>query len=595
MKRILLALALTILATGASAQCNGVFAKNTVCGNATGSSNLPKPTSPSAFIGAAGGTNGQIQYNNAGALGGFTASGDATVNTSTGVVTIQPDAVTTGKILNGAVTKDKLAGNALPVIPTRTAIASLDLTAYTGIIVQGFASPGDGGGMVMTKVASQPFCGAYTNTAATQDSAGNWWNIAEPYEYRVMQFGAKFDWNGVDGTATDDTTAVQSALWCAGIQNSAGNDVGGGQGRRLLLPRGSSMISTTITVPNQVWVLGTGQYSTVLKMKGTFSNGSDFIKLGTQYSQTDITALQSRGSAGNLTINGSMVRSGVGYFLQPTVPAIFAAANNSGVTFTITGTDRYGAALVQSFAGPTAGSFSEPSTGDTYFSTITQISTNAATVGTVSVGSRQIASFGSRLEELQLFSDIILATSGTSMVYTNSVQHTGGIKGVKIFAGNRTAARFVVGYGGASYFIFEDVEGFNQGNCGSCASNNPVYVFDYAGLQTPLRNVLAQGPGVSGGAAQVGIHIASGFVYLSNFHCEAIATCVNIETPSANNGYTILQNGIGGSSMTDFIKIQAAVDANTVTVQGMYPNGATNAIDNRGVAVTGNVFAWTTY
>jgi hypothetical protein len=37
--------------------------------------------------GTPGGTSGQIQYNNAGAFGGFTASGDATINTSTGAVT----------------------------------------------------------------------------------------------------------------------------------------------------------------------------------------------------------------------------------------------------------------------------------------------------------------------------------------------------------------------------------------------------------------------------------------------------------------------------------------------------------------------------
>jgi hypothetical protein len=38
--------------------------------------------------GTPGGTSGQIQYNNAGAFGGFTASGDATVNTSTGALTL---------------------------------------------------------------------------------------------------------------------------------------------------------------------------------------------------------------------------------------------------------------------------------------------------------------------------------------------------------------------------------------------------------------------------------------------------------------------------------------------------------------------------
>jgi hypothetical protein len=35
-----------------------------------------------------GGTSGQIQYDNAGAFGGFTASGDATINTTTGAITV---------------------------------------------------------------------------------------------------------------------------------------------------------------------------------------------------------------------------------------------------------------------------------------------------------------------------------------------------------------------------------------------------------------------------------------------------------------------------------------------------------------------------
>ncbi|MDE1971391.1 MAG: hypothetical protein KGI50_07500 [Patescibacteria group bacterium] len=38
--------------------------------------------------GTPGGSSGQIQYNNGGVFGGFTASGDGTINTSTGVVTI---------------------------------------------------------------------------------------------------------------------------------------------------------------------------------------------------------------------------------------------------------------------------------------------------------------------------------------------------------------------------------------------------------------------------------------------------------------------------------------------------------------------------
>lgn len=90
MKRILLALVLLLIPAAASAQCNGVFPNNTVCGNITGSNATPRPTNPTAFLGAAGGTNGQIQYNNAGALGGFgPITGDVLLTVPGAVTTIQ--------------------------------------------------------------------------------------------------------------------------------------------------------------------------------------------------------------------------------------------------------------------------------------------------------------------------------------------------------------------------------------------------------------------------------------------------------------------------------------------------------------------------
>lgn len=52
-----------------------------------GAGALPTWQTPSTG-GTPGGTNGQIQFDNAGSFGGFTASGDATINTSTGAVTV---------------------------------------------------------------------------------------------------------------------------------------------------------------------------------------------------------------------------------------------------------------------------------------------------------------------------------------------------------------------------------------------------------------------------------------------------------------------------------------------------------------------------
>lgn len=53
-----------------------------------------------------GGSNGQVQYNNAGALGGFTVSGDAASLATTGVLTLANTAVSAGTYTLSTVTVD---------------------------------------------------------------------------------------------------------------------------------------------------------------------------------------------------------------------------------------------------------------------------------------------------------------------------------------------------------------------------------------------------------------------------------------------------------------------------------------------------------
>lgn len=79
MKKLLFALALLCAPVAASAQCNGIFPNNTICGNISGAGNLPRPLSNSVLTGVPGGTNGQIQYNNSGNFGGFTLGGDCAI------------------------------------------------------------------------------------------------------------------------------------------------------------------------------------------------------------------------------------------------------------------------------------------------------------------------------------------------------------------------------------------------------------------------------------------------------------------------------------------------------------------------------------
>ncbi|SDD95342.1 hypothetical protein SAMN05216337_1017142 [Bradyrhizobium brasilense] len=89
---------------GASAQLppgNGVVINQTpVAGGSSGQclfiNNGKISSQACASGGTPGGTSGQIQYNNAGAFGGFTASGDATINTGTGGLTLATVNTNTG-------------------------------------------------------------------------------------------------------------------------------------------------------------------------------------------------------------------------------------------------------------------------------------------------------------------------------------------------------------------------------------------------------------------------------------------------------------------------------------------------------------------
>lgn len=93
MKKLLLLLALLAFCPNvAFAQCSGVFANNTVCGNTSGSSAPPKSVAistitPTLVVGTAiisGGTSGRVLYDNAGVLGEYTqAQLTGQINTAT--------------------------------------------------------------------------------------------------------------------------------------------------------------------------------------------------------------------------------------------------------------------------------------------------------------------------------------------------------------------------------------------------------------------------------------------------------------------------------------------------------------------------------
>ena len=87
--------------------------------------------------------------------------------------------------------------------------------------------------------------------------------------------------------------------------------------------------------------------------------------------------------AGNLTINGALADGGSVTFDQPRNVIITSAGDDSGDTFTVTGTDETGTAQTEAITGADTG----VATGSKYFATVTQIAASGASAGNVEAGS----------------------------------------------------------------------------------------------------------------------------------------------------------------------------------------------------------------
>lgn len=104
-----------------------------------------------------------------------------------------------------------------------------------------------------------------------------------------------------------------------------------------------------------------------------------------------IAQSQTAGAAGNLTLNGDGIMAddgsasfyiGKARLTPPRRVTITSAADDTGVTFTVYGTDRSGNAIEEAIAGANAGA----ATTNKVFGSVSRVATSAATVGAVTVG-----------------------------------------------------------------------------------------------------------------------------------------------------------------------------------------------------------------
>jgi len=171
--------------------------------------------------------------------------------------------------------------------------------------------------------------------------------------------------------------------------------------------------------------------------------GSDvkakFIEADTTAADADGVCQSQTPAAGgeqNLTINGALSSGGVATFIAARLITIASASDDSGRTFTITGTDVNGDAQTETIAGPAT-----TVTGTLYFRTVTQVTVDDNTAGAITVGMANDALDVIFAERARL-KGVFIVNSTTAGVVTFTNGSPTGIEKLKLgTVGSATAER----------------------------------------------------------------------------------------------------------------------------------------------------------
>lgn len=567
MKKLLLALALLCTFTSSGlAQCNGVFPSNTICGNATGGNALPKPVPNSVLTGVPGGTSGQTQYNNSGAFGGYTPSGDVTVNPSTGVETIQPAVVTGAKIasntvangnfvpgpansvkgsLNGSTTSDLVLSSCSAlyqftqwvsgtgwqcgtnaVLPSRAVAASLNLSAFTSVATLGYATPGDGGQSVFKNITTNPvidsFITSFTITAGSGYTNGSFFGV-------VWTTGTK---SFAVGTATVSGGAV-TAVNVAGTPSNQckvgdvfTSSLAGGSGASITITGCSSPLgSFNDTASNHFQIVpyvfvNAYQFGAVGDWNGTDAGATD--NFNSLQAMSWYAGFMNQHNSGNGGFWGSRIILPQGTFMAcgaGNVPLIVAY----GTIFEGVSSQGSVVKMCDSFNSTT--NFVELCDPNWHF-----------------------ACLDSGLRNIQLFATRAAASAaGFAMVHSNNTQDFGGLDHVYLYGGLRQCAFFEKGYGGASTVQIHHV------SCSTDSASAQIQIGsvsnNYGTTIINMQDIILGGSS-SGGTYQTGsgILILGGFVEVNGVHCESMPVCIEVNNSAAvANGMVSITNINSGS------------------------------------------------
>jgi hypothetical protein len=139
---------------------------------------------------------------------------------------------------------------------------------------------GTGTGAIFTVATISTPLGSFTDVAANKMQY-----VTDANAFpNVKQFGAKLDWNGSDGTATNDILSFRSAFAFAVVPYTTANAYVAGT--RVIVPKGAALLCagsspfTALVVPQGVALVGgSAQYAATLQSCAAEGGGTHFLTL----------------------------------------------------------------------------------------------------------------------------------------------------------------------------------------------------------------------------------------------------------------------------------------------------------------------------
>lgn len=465
-----------------------------------------------------------------------------------------------------------------PVLPTRAVAATLDLSAFTSITTQGYATPGDGGAGEFVKTAATNFLDSFiaTGTLSANGTSGctNGTLLGQvPNGPNTQAFQASF------------TITVAGNVVTSIVNVAPGNGYAAGTVLNFTVPGCTGAVAWTIntmTTPS-------GSFTDVAANKWQLiipARGLDARSMGVKFDWS--AAVGDAGSTDNFTTLQNAIN-----FAAYSPGFIDTGAVNGGRVLLTNGTAKFcgsnGAVPLRVWNGVTL---------QGQGSTASVIKTCDAWVNTTNFvelcdSVSHVSCFGASMRSMQIFTTFTVgvgsaAAAAQAAVYTNACQQSGcGLYDMIIYPGScRIGIKSEIGYGGASLqFLVNEVEIKGGQKAANCAAVSPpaVSLTGFGNTQIVMTGLTLSGLSPALGPRDVGVSITSGHLRATSFYAE------NVVSPLISNivfatlpGSVAIDGFDGGPNCTNGVTRQAGSTAGTVRLGGAFANSCTNTYNNAG-------------